>query len=44
MTVVQIFRRPEAANFGYDGLVADPGPSCCRVFRKVLGPPGDRFT
>ena len=30
--------------FDFDGLIADAEPLHCKAFRKVLDPPGVRFT
>ena len=44
MTVIQTVRRPEAVISDFDDLIADIEPLHCKAFRKVLDPPGIRFT
>ena len=44
MTVAQTWRRPEAVNFDFDGLIADAEPLYSKAFRKVLDPLGGRRT
>jgi beta-phosphoglucomutase-like phosphatase (HAD superfamily) len=44
MTGVQTLRRPEVAIFDFHGLIGDPGTLHCKAFRKVLDPPGVRFS